>query len=326
MGEQELLTAPSIIEYPFKRTTGPIIGGFLTGLREATLVGSKANDGRVHVPPLEYDPDTHEPLTELVEVGPGGVVTTWAWTANPTAKQPLDHPFAWALITPDGADTPMLHAVDARSIDRMSTGMRVTVRWRAEREGHINDIECWEPEGESAEASERSEPTRNTEQVRSVRTPAELRFMYTAGGATSRFLRGIAEKKLLGMRCPKCGKVYIPSRGSCPSDGVATVETVELPHKGTVTSFCIVNVQFYGQAMEVPYTSALILLDGSDLPIMHLLQEVDVKDVHIGMRVEAVWVPDDEIGPTLESIRYFRPNGERDAEVQQPGEFGWDDE
>jgi uncharacterized OB-fold protein len=170
------------------------------------------------------------------------------------------------------------------------------------------------------------EKLRDAEPVRSVRTPAELRFMYTAGGATSRFLRGIAEKKLLGMRCPKCGKVYIPSRGSCPSDGVATVETVELPHKGTVTSFCIVNVQFYGQAMEVPYTSALILLDGSDLPIMHLLQEVDVKDVHIGMRVEAVWVPDDEIGPTLESIRYFRPNDEPDAEVQQPGEFGWDDE
>ena len=167
---------------------------------------------------------------------------------------------------------------------------------------------------------------REVEPVRSVRTPAELHYMYTAGHATSRFLRGIAEKKLLGQRCPKCGKVYIPSRGSCPSDGVPTDETVELPHKGTVTSFCIVNVQFYGQAMEVPYTSALILLDESDLSIMHLLQEVDVKDVHIGMRVEAVWVPDDEIGPTLESIKYFRPIDEPDQPVAQPGEHGWDDE
>ena len=47
---------------------------------------------------------------------------------------------------------------------------------------------------------------------------------------------------------------------------------------------------------------------------MHLIQEVAVDDVHIGMRVEAVWVPDDEIGPTLESIKYFRPNGEPDAD------------
>jgi hypothetical protein len=27
----------------------------------------------------------------------------------------------------------------------MSTGMRVKIRWRAEREGHIRDIECFEP-------------------------------------------------------------------------------------------------------------------------------------------------------------------------------------
>jgi hypothetical protein len=59
---------------------------------------------------------------------------------------------------------------------------------------------------------------------------------------------------------------------------------------------------------------------------MHLLQEVEVSDVHIGMRVEAVWVDDADIGPTLESIRYFRPNGEPDAEVHQPGEHGWAEE
>jgi hypothetical protein len=101
---------------------------------------------------------------------------------------------------------------------------------------------------------------------------------------------------------------------------------VEVAQKGTLTSFCIVNVQFYGQAMEVPYTSGLILLDGADLPIMHLLQEVDVKDVRIGMRVEAVWVPDDEITANLESIRYFRPIDEPDVEVHQPGEHGWEDQ
>jgi uncharacterized protein len=82
----------------------------------------------------------------------------------------------------------------------------------------------------------------------------------------------------------------------------------------------VVNVQFYGSVMEIPYVSALIKLDGSDLPIMHLIQECAADDVRIGMRVEAVWVPDDEIGPTLESIRYFKPTGEPDAEVPQPGE------
>ena len=159
------------------------------------------------------------------------------------------------------------------------------------------------------------------EPVRSVRTPARLDYQFTAGAATSRFLKGIAERRILGERCPVCQKVYVPPRGACPKDGVPTRDQVELPHVGTVASFCIVNVAFHGSVMELPYTGANILLDGSDLPLMHMIQEVPADQVHIGMRVEAVWVPDDEIKPTLESIKWFRPNGEPDAtDLNLPGE------
>ena len=120
---------------------------------------------------------------------------------------------------------------------------------------------------------------RDVEPVRSVRTPARLDYRYTPGLATSRFLRGIAERKILGERCPVCRKVYVPPRGACPTDGVPTEEQVELSHSGTVTSFCVVNVQFYGQGMEIPYVGANILLDGSDLSIMHLIQEVPADEV-----------------------------------------------
>ena len=143
----EVLTAPLIIEYPFSRTTGPVIGAFLTGLREQVIVGTKTSDGRVLVPPMEYDPTTGEAATEMVEVGPGGTVTTWAWVNQPRPKDPLDRPFAWALIRIDGAESALLHAVDAGEMSAMSTGMHVAPRWRAEREGHINDIECFEPDG-----------------------------------------------------------------------------------------------------------------------------------------------------------------------------------
>ena len=51
MPEQDVFVAPLVIEYPFSRTTGPVIGAFLTGLREGVLVGSKASDGRVLVNP-----------------------------------------------------------------------------------------------------------------------------------------------------------------------------------------------------------------------------------------------------------------------------------
>jgi uncharacterized OB-fold protein len=144
MGAGEILKAPLIIEYPFKRTTGPVIGAFLTGLRERVLVGSKALDGRVLVPPAEFDPVTGDDLTEIVEVGPEGTVTTWAWVVEPHPKHPLDQPFAWALITPDGADSPMLGAVAAPSIDAVATGARVRPVWADEREGQITDISHWE--------------------------------------------------------------------------------------------------------------------------------------------------------------------------------------
>lgn len=135
------------IEFPYTRTLGPVFGGFLTGLRDGRILGIRSRDGRVLCPPTEWDPETGEGLdTDLVEVGPGGVVETWAWVTEPTRKHPLDQPFAFALVKLDGADTAILHAVDAGSISAMSTGMRVTARWKPDRVGLITDL-VFVPEG-----------------------------------------------------------------------------------------------------------------------------------------------------------------------------------
>ena len=74
------------------------------------------------------------------------VVTTWSWVEEPRPKHPLRKPFAWALVRLDGASTSMLHAVDAGDESKMSTGMRVRVRWRDETVGEIQDIACFQPE------------------------------------------------------------------------------------------------------------------------------------------------------------------------------------
>lgn len=142
-GDAAVLQAPLTLEYPFARSTGPVVGAFLTALREGFVVGIRRADGTVLVPPVEYDPDTAEPLTEIVEVADTGVVTTWCWSGAPRPQQPIEGTFAWALIQLDGADTPMLHAVRAGDASEMSTGMRVRAQWRAEREGRISDIECF---------------------------------------------------------------------------------------------------------------------------------------------------------------------------------------
>jgi uncharacterized OB-fold protein len=146
--DAEILSAPLVLEYPFRRTVGPVQSAFLTGLREGAVVGIRTGDGRVMCPPVEYDPVTGDELDELVTLGEGGTVTTWSWEPAPRPNQPLDRPFAWALVRLDGADTGMLHAVDAGRPEAMSTGMRVRIRWADERAGAITDIACFEPEPE----------------------------------------------------------------------------------------------------------------------------------------------------------------------------------
>jgi uncharacterized protein len=137
------------LELPYRRSLGPVVGAFLTGLRDGRLVGSRTAAGRVLCPPLEYDPDTGEAVDEIVDVGPLGTVRHWTWVDEPLRKHPLDRPFAWALVQFDGADTSMLHAIDAGTEGAIHDGMRVQVRWADERRGHLSDIVCFEPEGRS---------------------------------------------------------------------------------------------------------------------------------------------------------------------------------
>jgi uncharacterized OB-fold protein len=132
------------LEFPYRRSVGPVIGAFLTALRDRHVVGVRTANGRVLVPPFEYDPETGDALSDMVEVGSAGVVEHAAWVTEPLRTHPLDRPFAWALVKLDGADTPMLHALDCGSADAARAGARVRIRWADETEGHIRDIACFE--------------------------------------------------------------------------------------------------------------------------------------------------------------------------------------
>lgn len=160
-----------------------------------------------------------------------------------------------------------------------------------------------------------------SEPVKSIVTPMRLEYEYTAAGTHAEFLARIAEGKLLGARCASCHKVYVPARGSCPRCGVPIEEKLEVADRGTVTTFCVVRVPSENIELKLPYVCAHILLDGSDIPFFALIQECEAEDVRIGMRVEAVWAPEEEWGPTFENIRYFRPSGEPDVPVRELGDW-----
>jgi uncharacterized OB-fold protein len=302
------------VGFDYTRSLGPVLGGFMTGLAQRRILGSRASDGRVHAPPLEYDPLTLAPSEDLVEVGPEGTVVTWAGAPEPLEGQPLTEPFAWALIRLDGADTPMLHAVDVPP-GSMRTGLRVRPRWTAEPVGHIRDIVCFEPA--NGPAPPNGEPSTveppAIEPVTMITTPVRLRYQHSVSPEETRYLRGLATGRLVGQRCPACGKVYLPPRGACPTDGVPTTDEVELPDRGTVTTFCVVNVPFAGQRVTPPYVAASVLIDGADIPLFHLILGCPAEEVRMGMRVAAVWKPAEQWGTTPENIDHFAPTGEPDA-------------
>lgn len=317
----EVLRAPLVVEFPFTRSLGPVQSAFLTGLRERTVLGVRASDGRVLVPPVEYDPVTAEEIRDLVEVAPAGTVTTWAWNASPRRGQPLDRPFAWVLVRLDGAASGILHALEADGPEAVHTGMRVRIRWAAERTGAVTDIACFEPEGPAAPeqgSPDRAAPEKTTgarphsgefpDAVTGIVAPARLDYVYTPGRAQSRYLRALADRRTLGERCPECRKVYVPPRGACPTCGVPTGEQVEVGPGGTVTTFCVVNIKAKNLDIEVPYVYAHIALDGAGLALHGRIAGIPYDEVRMGLRVAPVWT---------EEGRYpdhYRPTGEPDAD------------
>ncbi|OOK75392.1 hypothetical protein BZL30_3056 [Mycobacterium kansasii] len=305
------LSAPLTLSFDYTRSVGPTLGQFFTALRERRILGVRGSDGRVHVPPAEYDPVTYEPLTEMVPVSDVGTVASWTWQPEPLQGQPLDRPFAWALIKLDGADTLLMHAVDAGEPDKIRTGARVHVHWADEPQGAITDIAYFAPGDEQEPVPE---ATGDQEPVTMVITPIEMTIQHTASHEESAYLRAIAEGKLLGARTGEKGKVYFPPHGADPATGQPTTEFVELPDKGTVTTFAIINIPFQGQRIKPPYVAAYVLLDGADIPFLHLVADVDAHEVRMGMRVEAVWKPREQWGFGIDNIEYFRPTGEPDAE------------
>ncbi|BBX76013.1 DNA-binding protein [Mycobacterium shinjukuense] len=299
------------MSFDYTRSVGPTLGQFFTALRERRIVGVRGSDGRVHVPPAEYDPITCEPLHEMVPVSDVGTVASWAWQPAPLEGQPLDRPFAWALIKLDGADTALLHAVDAGTPEAITSGARVHAHWADEPVGAITDI-AYFALGERAESV--PTPPADREPVSMIVTPIELTIQHSASHEESAYLRALAEGKLLGARTGKTGKVYFPPHGADPATGQPTTEFVELPNKGTVTTFAVINIPFMGQRIKPPYVAAYVLLDGADIPFLHLVSDVDAHQVRMGMRVEAVWKPREQWGFGIDNIEYFRPTGEPDAD------------
>lgn len=135
-------------------------------------------------------------------------------------------------------------------------------------------------------------------------------YNYNAGYYVSRYLKELEEnKRIIGVKCPKCGKVYVPPRPVCGHCFVKPEEFVPVGDEGTIMAFTVTRVPFTnpntGDPKELPFTAAYIKLDGCDSNIMHCLDETEEKKIKTGMRVKAVF-SDNRTGDHFKDIKHFK--------------------
>ena len=153
------------------------------------------------------------------------------------------------------------------------------------------------------------------EMVEGVEHPINLTYNFSAGSATADFLNAIKRGKIIGHRSSVTGKVTVPPRGSDPESGSKTTEIVELPETATVCSFTIVHIPIPNAPVQPPFVVANLVIDESDQTFIHLISEIPNEDVRIGMRVKAIWRPEEEWTLSMDNIKYFVPIDEPDVDV-----------
>lgn len=145
--------------------------------------------------------------------------------------------------------------------------------------------------------------------VLSTRWVPNASYAWDTGVAIGRYLAGFKEGKILGIRCPDCGRTLVPPRTVCELDFRSLDDWVVLEDTGTVNTFSLCYVSWDVRRLTDPEIPAVIEIDGASegIGILHRLGEVDPDEVRIGMRVQAVWKPPQQRIGSVTDIRYFKP-------------------
>jgi uncharacterized OB-fold protein len=140
--------------------------------------------------------------------------------------------------------------------------------------------------------------------------PGKIRVPYewSVGEYGSRFFYELKENcKIWATRCPRCRKVFVPPRKSCPDCFVHIGEWLEVGPGGSLITFTVVRYSAQTHIISAPFAIGIIKLDGSDTGLVHLIGGVDIEEIKSGMRVKPVFK--EERKGNLLDILYFTTLG-----------------
>ncbi len=140
-----------------------------------------------------------------------------------------------------------------------------------------------------------------------------LEYAWDSGIGYGRYFAELKQGRIIGTKCNKCHRILLPARVFCELCFRTVDQWVYLKDTGTVNTFSIAYTDSRGARIEEPQIPAMIEIDGSGgVAIMHLISGVDPWQVEIGMRVEAVWKPEEEREGAITDIKYWKPLQEGD--------------
>ena len=138
--------------------------------------------------------------------------------------------------------------------------------------------------------------------------PLTFMYNYRVGAYMERYLKGLSEKKILGVRCPQCKRVLLPPRSACGRCSTRPVEWVEVTPVGTLENFTVAQVTIdKGQIQDLPapIILGLIRLDGADSLLLAKVAGVSPEACRPGMRVRAAWKEKPE--GNVHDLDHFEP-------------------
>lgn len=134
-------------------------------------------------------------------------------------------------------------------------------------------------------------------------------YAWDTGIGIGRYLEGLRHGIILGTYCKHCVRTVVPPRIFCERCFSSNIEWKTLKDTGTVNTFSICHVSWDAVRVKIPYLPAVIDIDGASKGhgILHLLDELDPKDIRIGLKVKAVWKRLEERTGAITDIQYWKP-------------------
>jgi uncharacterized OB-fold protein len=141
--------------------------------------------------------------------------------------------------------------------------------------------------------------------------PFLANFSWSTGFLMEKFIKELANRRILAAKCPECGYSYVPPRSRCGKCYAKIEEKnmVNLSGKGTLVSYTTAYVKLDGNGnfedLKKPEIIGAIKLDKADSTIFMPLEGIKPRDLVKGLKVKVQWRA--ETKGELSDIRCFEP-------------------